>query len=67
MGQPKDVAGSALLLASPAGGHLSGITITIDGGMSLAPVNRLPDDLQEYYLPQSLLEKRRRASGNAKL
>lgn len=67
MGQARDIAGPALLLASPAGAHLSGISITTDGGFSLAPVNRLPKDLQEMYLPPSLVQKRSDRAATAKL
>ena len=34
-GQPDEVAGVAVFLASPAGAYLTGSTITIDGGLSL--------------------------------
>lgn len=33
MGQPSDVAGSALFLASPAAGYITGHTLIVDGGM----------------------------------
>jgi len=32
LGQPVDIAGAALLLASPAGAFISGTTIVVDGG-----------------------------------
>jgi len=32
LGQPVDIAGAALLLASPAGAFISGATIVVDGG-----------------------------------
>jgi NAD(P)-dependent dehydrogenase (short-subunit alcohol dehydrogenase family) len=32
LGQPEDIAGTALLLASPAGGFITGTTIVVDGG-----------------------------------
>jgi NAD(P)-dependent dehydrogenase (short-subunit alcohol dehydrogenase family) len=32
LGQPKDIAGAALLLASPAGAFITGTIITVDGG-----------------------------------
>ena len=32
LGQPEDIAGAALLLASPAGAFISGTTIVVDGG-----------------------------------
>lgn len=67
MGQAKDIAGPVLLMASPAGAHLSGVTITTDGGFSLAPLNKLPNDLQELYFPQSLLEKRKQRSASSRL
>ena len=34
-GQPEEVAGVAVFLASPAGAYLTGSTVTIDGGLSL--------------------------------
>jgi NAD(P)-dependent dehydrogenase (short-subunit alcohol dehydrogenase family) len=33
LGQPEDIAGAALLLASPAGAFITGQTIVVDGGM----------------------------------
>jgi len=35
VGQPSDVAGAALLLASDAGGYFNGTVLTVDGGWSL--------------------------------
>ena len=35
VGQPQDVAGAALLLASDAGGYFTGSVLTVDGGWSL--------------------------------
>ncbi|MCB9597905.1 MAG: glucose 1-dehydrogenase [Sandaracinaceae bacterium] len=35
VGQPSDVAGAALLLASDAGGYFTGAVLTVDGGWSL--------------------------------
>ncbi|MCA9610020.1 MAG: glucose 1-dehydrogenase [Myxococcales bacterium] len=35
VGQPSDVAGAVLLLASDAGGYFTGTTLTVDGGWSL--------------------------------
>jgi NAD(P)-dependent dehydrogenase (short-subunit alcohol dehydrogenase family) len=35
IGEPEDVAGTALLLASPAGRHITGQTIVIDGGVTI--------------------------------
>jgi len=32
LGQPVDIAGTALLLASPAGAFITGTTIVVDGG-----------------------------------
>ena len=32
LGQPEDIAGAALLLASPAGAFITGQTIIVDGG-----------------------------------
>jgi dehydrogenase/reductase SDR family member 4 len=32
LGQPEDIAGAALLLASPAGAFITGTIITVDGG-----------------------------------
>lgn len=34
-GQPEDIAGVAVVLASPAGAYLTSSTVTIDGGLSL--------------------------------
>ncbi len=34
-GQPEEVAGVAVFLASPAGAYITGSTVTIDGGLSL--------------------------------
>ena len=34
-GQPEEVAGVAVFLASPAGAYMTGSTVTIDGGLSL--------------------------------
>ncbi|MGE3652110.1 MAG: SDR family oxidoreductase, partial [Reyranellaceae bacterium] len=33
-GQPREIAGAALLLASPAGGYINGHTLVVDGGIS---------------------------------
>lgn len=35
LGSPEDLKGAALLLASAAGGHISGHILTIDGGASV--------------------------------
>lgn len=35
VGQPRDVAGAALLLASDAGGYFNGALLTVDGGWSI--------------------------------
>lgn len=51
LGGPRDIAGAALLLASPAGTNLTGVTITTDGGFSLSPVQSLPKELRELYEP----------------
>ena len=32
LGEPEDIAGAAVLLASPAGNYITGQTIIIDGG-----------------------------------
>jgi dehydrogenase/reductase SDR family member 4 len=37
LGQPEDIAGAALLLAAPAGAFITGQTIVIDGGTTIAP------------------------------
>lgn len=34
-GQPEDIAGTTLFLASPAGAYVNGATITLDGGLLL--------------------------------
>ena len=36
LGEPEDIAGAALLLASPAGAFITGQTIVIDGGTTIA-------------------------------
>ncbi|MBV9860520.1 MAG: SDR family oxidoreductase [Alphaproteobacteria bacterium] len=36
LGEPEDIAGAALLLASPAGAFITGQTIVIDGGSTIA-------------------------------
>lgn len=59
MGYPKDIAGPALLLASPAGAHLSGITITTDGGFTQAGIGGLDEDVKERFsTPQKGGEQR---------
>ena len=35
LGQPEDLTGALLLLASDAGAHMTGSTITVDGGHSI--------------------------------
>ncbi|MBZ0122102.1 MAG: SDR family oxidoreductase, partial [Sandaracinaceae bacterium] len=35
VGQPADISGAALLLASDAGSYFNGATLTVDGGWSL--------------------------------
>ena len=35
LGRPEDLTGALLLLASDAGAHMTGSTITIDGGHSI--------------------------------
>jgi len=37
LGEPEDIAGVALLLASPAGAFITGQTIIVDGGTTIAP------------------------------
>lgn len=36
LGEPKDIAGAAVLLASPAGSFITGQTIVVDGGVTIA-------------------------------
>lgn len=36
LGEPDDIAGAALLMCSPAGAFLTGQTITVDGGVTIA-------------------------------
>jgi NAD(P)-dependent dehydrogenase (short-subunit alcohol dehydrogenase family) len=38
LGQPEDLDGPLLLLASDAGRHMTGSVITVDGGHSVAPL-----------------------------
>jgi NAD(P)-dependent dehydrogenase (short-subunit alcohol dehydrogenase family) len=37
LGEPSEIAGAALLLASPAGSYITGQTIVVDGGATIAP------------------------------
>jgi NAD(P)-dependent dehydrogenase (short-subunit alcohol dehydrogenase family) len=37
LGEPDDIAGVALLLASRAGAYITGQTIVVDGGTTIAP------------------------------
>jgi hypothetical protein len=38
LGQPADLTGPLLLLASPAGAHMTGTTLVVDGGHSVSPL-----------------------------
>lgn len=38
LGHPDDLTGPLLLLASPAGAHMTGATVTVDGGHSINPL-----------------------------
>lgn len=38
LGQPADLTGPLLLLASPAGAHMTGATVVVDGGHSVNPL-----------------------------
>ena len=38
LGQPADLTGALLLLASPAGAHMTGATMVVDGGHSVNPL-----------------------------
>jgi NAD(P)-dependent dehydrogenase (short-subunit alcohol dehydrogenase family) len=38
LGQPQDLTGPLLLLASPAGAHMTGATLVVDGGHSVNPL-----------------------------
>ena len=37
LGQPDEIAGTAVMLASPAGAYVTGQTIFVDGGATAAP------------------------------
>ena len=37
LGEPDDIAGVALMLASRAGAYITGQTIVVDGGTTIAP------------------------------
>jgi NAD(P)-dependent dehydrogenase (short-subunit alcohol dehydrogenase family) len=37
LGEPEDIAGPALLLASPAGAFITGQILTVDGGTTIQP------------------------------
>ncbi|MGA7262614.1 MAG: SDR family oxidoreductase [Stellaceae bacterium] len=37
LGEPEDIAGVALMLASRAGAFITGQTIIVDGGTTIAP------------------------------
>lgn len=37
LGDPEDLAGAAVFLAAPAGAWITGQTITVDGGVTIAP------------------------------
>jgi NAD(P)-dependent dehydrogenase (short-subunit alcohol dehydrogenase family) len=37
IGEPEDIAGMAVVLASDVAGYLTGATVFVDGGMSLYP------------------------------
>jgi len=38
LGQPRDLTGPLLLLASPAGAHMTGAALVVDGGHSVSPL-----------------------------
>jgi NAD(P)-dependent dehydrogenase (short-subunit alcohol dehydrogenase family) len=38
LGQPQDLTGPLLLLASPAGAHMTGTALVVDGGHSVNPL-----------------------------
>ncbi len=37
LGEPEEIAGVALMLATPAGGYITGQVIVVDGGVTIAP------------------------------
>lgn len=41
LGEPEDIAGTVVFLASRAGAHLNGAVVTIDGGEHLAKGSKL--------------------------
>jgi NAD(P)-dependent dehydrogenase (short-subunit alcohol dehydrogenase family) len=44
IGEPDEIAGAAVFLASAAGSFMTGQTITIDGGVLAGPPSRSDDD-----------------------
>ena len=51
-GTPEDVAGAVLFLSSPAASFISGVTLPVDGGLSIAsPAAYLRPDLRARFLP----------------